>query len=75
MAAAERRAAKFYRENKINLHASCLLIVFQIPIFIALFFVLRDFEDEIFLKFPESSLEWLNLVASPSPRRTAGGRC
>jgi YidC/Oxa1 family membrane protein insertase len=39
---------KFYRENKINPYASCLPIVFQIPIFIALFFVLRDFEEEVF---------------------------
>ena len=47
---------KFYRENKINPYASCLPIVFQIPIFIALFFVLRDFEKEIFPQFPESTL-------------------
>jgi len=53
---------KFYRENKINPYASCLPIVFQIPIFIALFFVLRDFDDEIYPNFPESSLDWLNLV-------------
>jgi YidC/Oxa1 family membrane protein insertase len=39
---------KFYRENKINPYASCLPIVFQIPIFIGLFFVLRDFEEEVF---------------------------
>jgi YidC/Oxa1 family membrane protein insertase len=39
---------KFYKENKINPYASCLPIVFQIPIFIALFFVLRDFEEEVF---------------------------
>jgi YidC/Oxa1 family membrane protein insertase len=39
---------KFYRENKINPYASCLPIVLQIPIFIALFFVLRNFEDEVF---------------------------
>jgi YidC/Oxa1 family membrane protein insertase len=39
---------KFYRENKINPYASCLPIVLQIPIFIALFFVLRDFEEEVF---------------------------
>jgi YidC/Oxa1 family membrane protein insertase len=39
---------KFYRENKINPYASCLPIVFQIPIFIALFFVLRDFKREVF---------------------------
>jgi YidC/Oxa1 family membrane protein insertase len=39
---------KFYRENKINPYASCLPIVAQIPIFISLFFVLRDFEKEVF---------------------------
>jgi YidC/Oxa1 family membrane protein insertase len=53
---------KFYRENKINPYAACLPIVFQIPIFISLFFVLRDFEDEVFTRFPESSLDWLGLV-------------
>ncbi|HLE98999.1 MAG TPA: YidC/Oxa1 family membrane protein insertase [Gaiellaceae bacterium] len=53
---------KFYRENKINPYASCLPILFQIPIFIALFFVLKDFEKEIFPDFPESTLQWLSLV-------------
>ena len=53
---------KFYKENKINPYASCLPIVFQIPIFISLFFVLKDFEKEIFPKYPESSLDWLGLV-------------
>lgn len=53
---------KFYRENKINPYASCLPIVLQIPIFIALFYVLRGFENEIFPNFPESTLGWLNLV-------------
>ena len=53
---------KFYRENKINPASSCLPIVLQIPIFIALFFVLRDFEEEIFPDYPDSSLEWLGLV-------------
>jgi YidC/Oxa1 family membrane protein insertase len=53
---------KFYRENKINPAASCLPIVAQIPIFIALFYVLKDFESEIFPTYPESSLEWLGLV-------------
>jgi YidC/Oxa1 family membrane protein insertase len=38
----------FYKENKINPYASCLPLVFQIPIFIGLFFVLRDFEEEVF---------------------------
>ena len=53
---------KFYRENKINPASSCLPIVLQIPIFIALFFVLRDFEKEIFPHYPASSLEFLGLV-------------
>ena len=53
---------RFYKENKINPAASCLPILFQIPIFIALFFVLRDFENEVFPKYPGSELGWLNLV-------------
>jgi YidC/Oxa1 family membrane protein insertase len=53
---------KFYRENKINPAASCLPILFQIPIFIALFFVLRDFEKEVFPKYPGSELGWLGIV-------------
>lgn len=55
---------KFYKENKINPAASCLPILPQIPIFMSLFFVLRDFEKEVFSKYsePQSSLEWLGLV-------------
>ena len=45
---------KFYRENKINPASSCLPILFQIPVFLALFFVLRDFEKEVFPKYPGS---------------------
>ena len=58
---------KFYRENKINPASSCLPIVLQIPIFIALFYVLRDFENEIFPKYPDSSLEFLGLVNITEP--------
>ena len=32
---------KFYKENKINPAASCLPILFQFPVFISLYFVLR----------------------------------
>ncbi len=53
---------RFYRENSINPASSCLPIVAQIPVFIALFFVLRDFEKEIFPDFPESDLGWLGIV-------------
>jgi len=52
----------FYKENQINPASSCLPILAQIPIFIGLFFVLRDFEDEILPQFPGANLEWLNLV-------------
>jgi YidC/Oxa1 family membrane protein insertase len=55
---------KFYRENKINPAASCLPILVQIPIFIALYFVLRDFERDVFPQYPGSDLGWLNLVPS-----------
>ncbi|MDQ3672315.1 MAG: YidC/Oxa1 family membrane protein insertase [Actinomycetota bacterium] len=64
---------KFYKENKINPYASCLPIVFQIPIFIALFFVLRDFDDEVFPRFQESTLEWLNLIDITEPTKDGFG--
>ena len=53
----------FYKENQINPAASCLPMLAQFPVFIGLFFVLRDFEKEI-LNAGESaaSLEWLHLV-------------
>jgi YidC/Oxa1 family membrane protein insertase len=53
----------FYKENQINPAASCLPILAQFPIFIGLFFVLRDFEKEI-LKSGESAsaLDWLHLI-------------
>jgi YidC/Oxa1 family membrane protein insertase len=52
---------QFYKENSINPASSCLPILAQIPVFIGLFFVLRDAEKEIFAKSTEN-LEWLNLV-------------
>ena len=60
---------KFYRENKVNPAASCLPILLQIPVFIALFFVLRDFDDEVFPKYQEmgetfADLGWLGIVPS-----------
>ncbi len=35
-----------YRENKVNPMGSCLPLLVQIPIFIALYFVLRDLHEE-----------------------------
>jgi YidC/Oxa1 family membrane protein insertase len=53
---------KFYREHQINPASSCLPILPQIPIFFALYFVLRHFDDNIYPKYPASALDWLNFV-------------
>jgi YidC/Oxa1 family membrane protein insertase len=53
---------KFYREHQINPASSCLPILPQIPIFFALYFVLRDFDDEIYPEYPASTLGWLHFV-------------
>jgi YidC/Oxa1 family membrane protein insertase len=47
---------KFYRENKINPAASCLPMLLQLPVFIALYYTLRHFkfakgDDLAFLHF------------------------
>jgi YidC/Oxa1 family membrane protein insertase len=49
---------KFYRENQINPAASCLPLLAQIPVFFALYFVLRDFSKHP----PSGSLSWLHIV-------------
>jgi YidC/Oxa1 family membrane protein insertase len=36
----------FYRENNVNPASSCLPLLVQLPVFIALFYVLRDFSRE-----------------------------
>jgi YidC/Oxa1 family membrane protein insertase len=43
-AALNQAMMEFYRDNKVNPLASCLPLLIQLPIFLALFFVLRDFE-------------------------------
>src|SRR5712691_11704867 len=40
---------KFYRENSINPAASCLPMLAQFPVFIALYYALRNFNEN----FPE----------------------
>jgi YidC/Oxa1 family membrane protein insertase len=64
---------RFYKENKINPASSCLPIVLQIPIFISLFYVLKDFEKEIFPLYPESTLDWLGLVSIVEPTKDGWG--
>ena len=46
---------KFYRENNINPAASCLPLVAQFPVFIALYLVLRQFSKHP----PPGDLSWL----------------
>lgn len=46
---------KFYRENQINPAASCLPLLAQFPVFIALYFVLRQFSRHP----PGGDLSWL----------------
>jgi YidC/Oxa1 family membrane protein insertase len=47
---------KFYRENNINPAASCLPLVAQFPVFIALYLVLRQFSKHP----PPGDLSWLH---------------
>ena len=37
----------FYKENKVNPFGSCIPLLVQAPIFIALYFVLRDLDQEV----------------------------
>jgi YidC/Oxa1 family membrane protein insertase len=62
---------KFYREHQINPASSCLPILPQIPIFFALYFVLRDFDDEIYPEYPASTLGWLHFVPDITANITA----
>jgi YidC/Oxa1 family membrane protein insertase len=48
---------KFYRENNINPAAPCLPLIVQIPIFFALYFVLKNFTDHV--TAAPSELGWL----------------
>lgn len=53
---------EFYKREQVNPAASCLPLVLQLPVFIALFFVLRDFERDVLPDHPTSTLEWLSFV-------------
>jgi YidC/Oxa1 family membrane protein insertase len=48
---------KFYRENNINPAASCLPMLAQLPVFFALYFVLKHFHAG-----PGDNLSWLGLI-------------
>jgi YidC/Oxa1 family membrane protein insertase len=49
----------FYKQNEINPFASCLPLVAQIPIFIALYYVLRGFSEEAVSDGGSLSFMWL----------------
>ena len=61
---------KFYRENNINPAASCLPMLLQFPIFIALYYTLRHFASEPASKHP-GSLSWLHFVPSIADHTTS----
>ena len=66
---------KFYKDNKINPYASCLPIVFQIPIFISLFYTLRHFEKDVasLPQYAGDSLSWFGLVDNTEPVKDGWG--
>jgi YidC/Oxa1 family membrane protein insertase len=49
---------KFYRENNINPASSCLPLLAQFPIFIGLYYTLRNFSKHP----PPGDLSWLHFV-------------
>jgi YidC/Oxa1 family membrane protein insertase len=55
---------KFYKENNINPAASCLPLLAQFPVFIALYFTLRHYSHHI-------HGSWLHIVPNISDRTTA----
>src|SRR6266536_2343286 len=50
---------KFYKENNINPAASCLPMLAQLPVFFALYFVLRNFTRHF--TAPPTELGWFHV--------------
>jgi YidC/Oxa1 family membrane protein insertase len=62
---------KFYRENNINPAASCLPMLLQIPVFIALYYTLKHFNSN-FNVGPGANLSWLHpLIPDISAKTTS----
>jgi YidC/Oxa1 family membrane protein insertase len=61
---------KFYRENSINPAASCLPMLLQLPVFIALYYTLKHF-DSNFHPGAHSDLSFLHFIPSISDGTTA----
>ena len=60
---------KFYRENKINPAASCLPMLLQRPVFIALYYTLRNFQSHFHVG-PHADLSFLHFIPSISAHTT-----
>ena len=58
---------KFYRENHINPAASCIPLVAQLPVFFALYLVLRKFAKHP----PTGDLSWLHFIPSIAAHTTS----
>jgi YidC/Oxa1 family membrane protein insertase len=57
---------KFYREHNVNPAASCLPMLLQLPVFIALYYTLRNYD------FPHGAdLSWLTFIHDISASTTA----
>jgi YidC/Oxa1 family membrane protein insertase len=50
---------RFYKENKVNPFASCLPLLLQLPVFLALFYLLRGSEFRDRLEAVSGSQDWL----------------
>ena len=61
---------KFYRENNINPAASCLPMLLQLPVFIALYYTLKHF-DSNFHPGPNADLSFLHFIPNITLPTTA----
>jgi YidC/Oxa1 family membrane protein insertase len=61
---------KFYRENNINPAASCLPMLLQLPVFIALYYTLKHFNTN-FPNAAHENLSWLHFVPNITFHTTA----
>ena len=50
---------KFYKENEINPFSSCLPLVAQLPVFIALYYVLKEFAKDATVSGGDVSFMWI----------------
>ncbi len=62
---------KFYRENNINPMASCWPMLAQIPVFFALYFVLKDLASDAQHGKLEGGLGWLGIFPNIADKITA----